>query len=114
MPKRKPVNETSSGDPGDPGDRSTSRLSDRILNALTQQEIAQLLDALFSVLPLEVQDHAIAQLAEDTQQTIRQILAPTSIAESAQTSETQTVSLAKQAQTWSQLWQEWNECRSYH
>lgn len=87
---------------------STS-LSDRLLNALTQQEIAQLINALFSILSPELQKEAIAQLPEDTQQTVRQILVPSSIAESTEASAPQTVSLAKQSQTWSGLWQAWND-----
>ncbi|MBE9181901.1 hypothetical protein IQ268_25360 [Oculatella sp. LEGE 06141] len=56
--------------------------SNRLLNALTQQELAQLLDALFMVLSPQLQEEArseanpygIAQLPGDTQQTVRQIL----------------------------------------
>lgn len=89
--------------------------SDRLLNALTQQELAELVDALFTVLSPELQEEArseadpcgIAQLPEDTQQTIRQILVASSIAEPTEkASAPQTVSLAKQAQTWFELWRE--------
>jgi hypothetical protein len=83
--------------------------SDRLLNALTQQEVAQLIDALLAVLSPELQEEAVAQLAEDTQQTIRQILASDSAIEHNRASDTQTISLAKQAQTWSELWQGWDE-----
>lgn len=41
---------------------------EHLLNALTQQELAQLIDALFAVLSPELQAAAIAQLSEDTQQ----------------------------------------------
>ena len=51
MPKRKIVNETSSGDTRD---RLTSKLGDRLLNALTQPEIARLIDALFRALSPEL------------------------------------------------------------
>ena len=81
----------------------------QLLHALTDQELAQLIDALFTVLSPELQEEAIAQLNEDTQQTVRQILVPSSISESTEASATQTVSLAKQAQTWSELWQEWDD-----
>jgi hypothetical protein len=91
-----------------PGDRATTDLSNRLLNALTQQEIAQLIDALFEVLSPELQEHAIAQLSPDTQQTVKQILSPPAAVEQTQTSTTPTISLAKQAQTWSELWQDWN------
>jgi hypothetical protein len=83
--------------------------ADRLLSALTQQELAELIDALFTVLSPELQEEAIAQLNENTQQTVRQILMSSSIAESTEASATQTVSLAKQAQTWSELWQVWDD-----
>ncbi|MGG6267516.1 hypothetical protein ACQ4M3_23435 [Leptolyngbya sp. AN03gr2] len=53
----------------------------QILNALTQQEIAQLLNALFEVLPPDLQERSLAQLSEDTQQTIQRILAPSPAAD---------------------------------
>ena len=81
---------------------------ERLLNALTQQEIAQLIDALFTVLSPELQEQASAQLSPDTQQTVKQILAPPPIVESTQATAAQTVSLAKQAQTWSELWRDWD------
>ncbi|HEY9660214.1 MAG TPA: hypothetical protein V6C65_17285, partial [Allocoleopsis sp.] len=84
----------------DLSDRSPFSLSDRLLKALTQQELAQLMDALFTVLSPELQEEAIAQLPEDTQQTVKQILVPSSPVESTEASAPQTVSLAKQAQTW--------------
>ncbi|HEY9625999.1 MAG TPA: hypothetical protein V6C84_01750 [Coleofasciculaceae cyanobacterium] len=82
---------------------------DRLLNALTQQELAQLIEVLFTVLPPDLQQAAIAQLPENAQQIVKQILLPSSIAESTEASATQTVSLAKQAQIWSELWQEWDD-----
>ncbi|WP_416668154.1 hypothetical protein [Egbenema bharatensis] len=89
--------------------------SDRLLNALTQPELGQLLDALFTVLSPELQEKAIAQIPENTQQAVRQILLPSSVPESTdpksteEASATQIVSLAKQAQIWSELWQEWDD-----
>lgn len=80
-----------------------------LLHALTERELAQLLDALFMVLLPELQEQAIAQLPEDTQQTVRQILGLSSIAETSEVSTPQTVSLAKQAQTWAELWQTWDD-----
>lgn len=81
-----------------------SNLGNSILAALTQQEISQLLDVLLSSLPVEKREGALAQLPSDTQQTLQQILTP-----SQHLKETQPVSEAKLAQTWSQLWQQWNE-----
>jgi len=83
--------------------------SDRLLNALTQQELAQLLNALFTVLSPQLQEEALVQLPEDTQQTVRQVLVASSISESTEVSASQTVSLAKQAQTWYELWSEWDD-----
>jgi hypothetical protein len=81
------------------------KLSENLLEALTQQEIAQLLDALFGVLTSELQEQAIDQLLSSTQQTVRQILTP---AINTQSKATPIASIAKQAQTWSKLWGEWN------
>lgn len=83
-------------------------LGDRLFNALAQQEIAQLIEALLDVLSLELQEEAIAQLSENTQQTVRQILVASSITESTKVSTPQTASLEKQAQTWAELWQTWD------
>lgn len=92
----------------DMDNHSTSRF-DRLLNALTQQELAKFIDVLLAVLSPELQEKAIAQLPENTQQTVRQILVASSIPESPEEdSTTQTVSLAKQAQIWSELWQAWD------
>jgi hypothetical protein len=67
-----------------------------------------LIDALFTVLSPELQEQAIAHLCPDTQQTVKQILAPAPIVESTQATAAQTVSVAKQAQTWSELWRDWD------
>jgi hypothetical protein len=85
------------------------KLSEHLLKALTQQEIAQLLDALLGVLTSELQEQAIDQLLSSTQQTVRQILAPAIPQDSnKQANATPIASIAKQAQTWSKLWGEWN------
>jgi hypothetical protein len=90
-------------------DSIDTKLSEHLLKALTQQEIAQLLDALFGVLSPELQEQAIEQLLSSTQQTVRQILAPAIPQDSnTQANATPVASLAKQAQTWSNLWGEWN------
>jgi len=87
----------------------------RLFNALTQQEIAQIIEALLGVLPPELQEQAIAQLSPNTQQTLKQILVLFLPAESIVESIEPTganlpsiLSLAKQAQTWSELWQAWD------
>jgi hypothetical protein len=47
--------------------------SNQLLKALTQPEIAQLIDALLGVLSSELQEQVISQLPTDTQQTVGQI-----------------------------------------
>jgi hypothetical protein len=86
-----------------------TKLSEHLLKALTQQEIVQLIDVLFKVLSPELQEQAIKQLFSSTQQTVRQIL-DLAVPQELNTKITATpiASLAKQAQTWSNLWGEWN------
>jgi hypothetical protein len=93
--------------PIESNDSIDTKLSEHLLKALTQQEIAQLIDALFGVLSSELQEQAIDQLLSSTQQTVRQILAPV-ILQDLHTTATPIASLSKQAQTWSKLWGEWN------
>jgi hypothetical protein len=81
-----------------PDDRATTDLSNRLIQELTQQEIAQLIYALFEVIPSELQERAIAQLSPATQQTVKQILAPTATTEPIATAKTPDISLEKQAQ----------------
>ena len=57
-------------------DGSVSRIGDHILVALTQQETADLLDALFEVLSPELRDNALDRLQPDTRRTVRHILYP--------------------------------------
>ncbi len=103
MPKQNLKNKHS----GDTNDHATTTTADCLLNALTQQEMTQLVDALFEVLSLELQEQAIAQLSPDTQKTIQQILTIVPTVEPAQAANAQ-ISLVKQAQVWSELWQEWH------
>ena len=85
-----------------------SSKSNQLLKALTQLEIAQLINALLGVLSPELQEQAISQLPTDTQQTVRQILDPSQPQASTQFADPETVSLAKQAEVWAGLWQEWD------
>jgi hypothetical protein len=82
--------------------------SNQLLKALTQLEISQLINALLGVLSPELQEQAISQLPADTQQTVRQILAPSRPQASTQFTDAETVSLAKQAEIWAGLWREWD------
>lgn len=90
------------------GHRETANVSNLLLEALTQQEIAQLLDALFEVMSSEQQERAISQLEIETQQTVKQILSSPPTGDRTLASDTQIISSAKQAQTWSELWQQWD------
>lgn len=85
--------------------QAASSGGERLLAALTQQEIAQLLDALVAVLSPPQQAQALAQLAVDTRQTVQQIL--TAPVEPTATPTPLPASLAKLAEQWSALWQEW-------
>lgn len=81
----------------------------RILEALTEGEISQLLDELFVVLSDEQRVTAFAQLQADTQETLTQIITPPQTVEQVKTSNIRPTSNAKLAQTWSQLWEQWNQ-----
>jgi hypothetical protein len=95
--------------PIESNDSIETKLSEHLLKALTQQEISQFLDALLGVLTSELQEQAIDQLLSSTQQTVRQILTPAIPQDSnKQANATPIASIAKQAQTWSKLWGEWN------
>jgi hypothetical protein len=84
-------------------------LGSRIFAALTETEISQLLDELFVVTSDEQRASIFSKLQPDTKATLTQIIAPPQTVESEQTAKAQPTSLAKLAQTWSELWREWNE-----
>lgn len=85
-------------------------LGSRIFEALALSEISQLLDELFAVVSEEQQSLVFSELKPDTKATLTQILSPPqTIEKSEQTPKTQPTSLAKLAQSWSELWREWNE-----
>jgi hypothetical protein len=87
---------------------STHRqIGDHLIEALTQQEIIRLLDALWSTLPAELHDTVLDQLSADTRQTVQHILSPPQPSGDAETVPAHPVSIAKLEQTWSKLWQEW-------
>jgi hypothetical protein len=102
MPRKQPHGKSI----GESGDRSTASLSTQIIEAFTQQEVTQLIEVLLGVLSSQQTEQAIAQLAPDTQQTLQQILAPSPTPKKTQAAGA--VSLAKQQQTWSKLWNNWN------
>ncbi len=81
----------------------------RIVKALTEGEISQLLDVLFTTLSEEKRLTALAQLQPNTQETLSQIMTSSQTVEQRTTSKAPLTSLAKAAQTWAELWQEWND-----
>jgi hypothetical protein len=82
--------------------------SNQLLKALTQSEISRFIDALLGALSPELQEQAISQLLADTQQTVRQILAPSPLQAATKLTVVETGSLAKQAEIWTGLWREWD------
>ena len=89
---------------GNSGNALQETLGDRILAALTQQEISQLLNAFLATLPSEELEPILTQLPLNTRKTLQKILN-----QQQNINQEQPLSLDKLAQTWSQLWQEWNE-----
>lgn len=77
-----------------------------ILAALTQHELALVLDALLANLAPSSLETALKRLPTDTQQTLQQILTPSS---PIQVKVEQPTSLAKLEETWSALWGQWND-----
>jgi hypothetical protein len=75
--------------------------------ALTEQEIAQLLDALFAVLPPSLREQALEHLLPDTKQAVQHYLSPPTEPEEASLPQSQSVSIARLQQTWTHLWSEW-------
>jgi hypothetical protein len=80
-----------------------------ILTALTQAELALLLDALLASLAPSSLETALKGLPSDTRKTLQQILTPSSATEVKAEKPT---SLAKLEQTWSDLWKQWNDIAS--
>jgi hypothetical protein len=80
-----------------------------ILTALTQAELALLLDALLASLAPSSLETALKGLPSDTRQTLQQILTP---APPTEVKAEKPTSLAKLEQTWSDLWEQWNDIAS--
>lgn len=101
MPKKSRINVTGNVKP-------QTSVGSRIFEALTETEIFQLLDELFAVLSDEQRSTALGKLQPDTQATLTQVIAPPQTVEHL-TAKAQPTTLAKLAQTWSELWREWNQ-----
>lgn len=82
-------------------------VGDNLFEALTQQEIIRLLDALWATLPLDKQDEVLDQLPPNTRQTVQRILSLPDSAGAADVAPDELVSTAKLEQTWNELWNEW-------
>lgn len=86
-----------------------NNIGSRIQVALTQQEISQLLDALFSVLSDDLRAKVFTQLSSDTQKTLKQVLTSSKSIVTNQENKSQPISQQKLAQIWMNLWREWDE-----
>jgi hypothetical protein len=89
-------------------DKPDSSLGNRLLEALTQGEIAGLLDAIFAVLSPDTQRTMLDQLSPDTRRTVRHVLSRPQESDDAETLPGQPVSIAKLEQTWHKLWGKWD------
>ncbi|MGK7876677.1 MAG: hypothetical protein AB4426_26310 [Xenococcaceae cyanobacterium] len=87
-------------------ENSPENMGKSILRALTQPEVALLLDALFESVPSASLETALNRLPTDTRQTLQQILTPSP---STVVQTEKPASLAKLEQTWSQLWGQWDD-----
>lgn len=89
--------------------KQEASIGSHILEALTESEISQLLNELFVVLSDQQRVTAFARLQANTQEILTQIIAPPQTVEQPTISKVQPTSNAKLAQTWSELWREWNQ-----
>jgi hypothetical protein len=95
--------------PRSPGSKG-SGLGQRLLSSLTQDEAAHLLDALLPALPPATLPGLLSQLPKDTAETIRRLLEPPGKpAPQDKKPSAPVASVAKLQQTWSELWDEWDE-----
>jgi len=93
--------------PQTPSGHETLHIGQRLLAALTHNEIAHLLDGLLGTMSPAMVENVLDQLQPDTRQTVQTLLIPSDAADTTQDIHTPSVSLAKLEQTWSALWQEW-------
>jgi hypothetical protein len=94
----------------DPTQKPPNPVGKLISAALAQHEINHLLDVVFATISPETQAPILAQLNPDTSNTLRQILQGEQQATPSPSSRFYPLaSLAKQKQTWSKLWREWDD-----
>ena len=102
MPRKQPKSQTvTSG-------TSSVRAGDRLFAALTHEEITQLLDGCFVVMPPDLQARVLQQLQPDTRQTVEQVLDPSQADSGGRPTAGAPVSSAKLAQAWSTAWKKWH------
>ena len=90
-------------------DHDTFRTGQQLLAALTQNEIAHLLEVLIGVLSPDMLENVFEQLQPDTRHAVQTILVPPDPSNSIQETQAPSVSLAKLEQTWSALWEAWDD-----
>jgi hypothetical protein len=90
-------------------DHDTFHTGQQLLAALTQNEIAHLLEVLIGVLAPDILENVFEQLQPDTRHAVRTILVPLDPSNSIQETQAPSVSLAKLEQTWSALWEAWDD-----
>ena len=89
-------------------DETNSLPGKRLLEALTQEEVITLLDAIFAVLPSDTMGVILAQLAPDSRQTVQRVLS-SPVAGDTEIAAEDLASLAKLKETWHALWREWHD-----
>ncbi|HEY9872682.1 MAG TPA: hypothetical protein V6D12_04570 [Candidatus Obscuribacterales bacterium] len=77
-----------------------------ILTALAQHEVTLLLDVFLANLPPSTLEAILDRLPADTRQTLQHIINPIALPE---VNAEKPTSVAKLAQTWSNLWKQWND-----
>ena len=81
-------------------------LGKRLLEALTEEEVRQLLGTLLTTMPSELREEALQSLTQDTRLTVQQVMTPPAKGKEV-TYPAKTASIAKLEQTWAQLWKSW-------
>lgn len=87
----------------------TPQIGTQLFAALTQSELAHLLDAVFEVLSPDRVETVLDQLDVDTRETVQMLLAPSNAGDTTDASRPPSVSLSKLEQTWSDLWRQWGD-----
>ena len=86
-----------------------SLIGEKIVSALSEKEVIQLLESFFQVTIKDVIEQVLEHLDPNTKETIEQVLNPQeSSLEGKNQQVERTVSLAKLAQKWSDLWSDWH------